>query len=68
MDRVPANLRTLAALNPMALIVTGYRSSLLHLAQPSGIRIGSVLAASVVVFVIGGLLFRQAKPAFPDVL
>jgi lipopolysaccharide transport system permease protein len=68
MDRVPANLRTVAGLNPMALIVTGYRSSLLHLAQPSGIRIGSVLAASVVVFVIGGLLFRQAKPAFPDVL
>lgn len=68
MDRVPANLRTIAALNPMALIVTGYRSSLLHLAQPSGIRIGGALAASVVVFVIGGLLFRQAKPAFPDVL
>lgn len=68
MERVPANIRSFAALNPMALIVTGYRSSLLHLAQPSGIRIASVLAASVLVFVIGGLLFRQAKPAFPDVL
>jgi ABC-type polysaccharide/polyol phosphate export permease len=68
MDRLPENMRSFAALNPMALIVTGYRSSLLDLAQPNLIQIASVLAASVAVFIIGGLLFRHAKPAFPDVL
>src|SRR5262249_21926212 len=29
-DRIPSNLRFLTTFNPMALIVTGYRSSLLH--------------------------------------
>src|SRR5262245_2215555 len=67
-DRVPENIRFLTRLNPMSTIVTGYRNSLLHLAQPSLVQIGAALAVCVAVFVIGGLLFRQAKPAFPDVL
>lgn len=67
-DLVPENLRFLAVLNPMAVIVTGYRNSLLHLAQPSSIEIAAVLAVSFAVFVTGGLLFKRAKPAFPDVL
>src|SRR3989440_6135736 len=32
LDRLPPDLRSYAAFNPMAIIVTGYRSSLLHLA------------------------------------
>ncbi len=68
MDRLPEKLRFFARLNPMALIVTGYRNSLLHLTQPTALQVASVFAASLVVFVIGALLFRQAKPAFPDVL
>jgi homopolymeric O-antigen transport system permease protein len=67
-DRVPENLRSVAELNPMAVIVTGYRNSLLHLAQPSAAQIGVVLTASLAVFIVGGLFFRQTKPAFPDVL
>jgi len=67
-ERVPKNFRSLALLNPMALIVTGYRSSLLHLAQPGALQIAIVLGASIGVFILGALFFRQAKPAFPDVL
>jgi len=67
-DRVPENLRFWAGLNPMAVIVTGYRNSLLHLAQPRGVEIAVVMGASLAVFLIGAYLFRQAKPAFPDVL
>src|SRR5262249_43757491 len=67
-DRIPNNLRFLATLNPMALIVTGYRSSLLHLEQPGGIHIAATLATSLAVLIAGALFFRQAKPAFPDVL
>lgn len=67
-DRIPENLRFLTGLNPMALIVTGYRSSLLHLAQPSAVQVLLVFAASIAVFIVGALFFRQAKPAFPDVL
>jgi ABC-type polysaccharide/polyol phosphate export permease len=63
-----ANSQILYNLNPMVVIVTGYRNSLLHLNQPSPVQIGLVLAASLAVFIAGGLLFRQTKPAFPDVL
>jgi len=68
MDRVPPKFRFFAELNPMALIVTGYRSSLLHLAQPGPVQVAFVLATSLSVFVVGALFFRQTKPAFPDVL
>jgi len=67
-ERVPKNFRSFALLNPMAVIVTGYRSSLLHLAQPAALQIAIVLGASIGVFILGALFFRQAKPAFPDVL
>jgi lipopolysaccharide transport system permease protein len=68
LDRLPQNLQFVAGLNPMAIIVTGYRNSLLHLPQPGGAHIGILLAVSIAVFIGGALLFRQAKPAFPDVL
>src|SRR6185503_1725782 len=35
MEHVSPKLRALAGLNPMAVIITGYRNSLLHLAQPT---------------------------------
>jgi lipopolysaccharide transport system permease protein len=68
LDRLPPDLRSYAAFNPMAIIVTGYRNSLLHLAQPDRVEVALVLAASLAIFVIGAVLFRQAKPGFPDVL
>src|SRR5207248_130892 len=68
LQRVSSGIRFVAALNPMAVIVTGYRNSLLNLAQPTTMQIASVFAICIVVFVAGAVLFRQAKPAFPDVL
>jgi lipopolysaccharide transport system permease protein len=68
MNQVPEKMRFFAGLNPMALIVTGYRNSLLHLAQPGAVQIAFTLAASLAVFVVGALFFRHTKPAFPDVL
>lgn len=67
-NRLPATLRFLAGLNPMAIIVTGYRNSLLDLAQPKFASVAAVFVASAAVFAVGAFLFRQAKPAFPDVL
>ena len=68
LNRLPPEIRPYAELNPMAIIVTGYRNSLLHLAQPDFAKVAAVLAASILIFVVGAVLFRQAKPAFPDVL
>ena len=67
-DRVPVNLRYLLPLNPMAVVVTGYRNSLLNLPQPNPAEIATALAISFLTFTLGGLIFRQAKPAFADVL
>jgi len=68
LDRAPKSIRILAGLNPMATIVTGYRNSLLNLAQPQLTGIAAALITSIVVFFLGAFLFRQAKPAFADVL
>lgn len=67
-DWLPVRFQRLVELNPMAIIVTGYRNSLLHLKQPEPATVLLVFAASIGVFALGGFLFRQAKPAFPDVL
>jgi lipopolysaccharide transport system permease protein len=68
LERLPPDIRFYAEFNPMAIIVTGYRNALLHVAQPALPKVAAVLAACVLIFVAGAILFRQAKPAFPDVL
>jgi len=57
-----------AMLSPMAVVVSGYRSSLLGLAQPGLTSFLLALAISLGVFAAGALIFRQTKPAFADVL
>ena len=57
-----------AMLSPMAIVVTGYRNSLLNLGQPSFAQVLMAAAISAIVFIVGALIFRQAKPAFADVL
>jgi len=68
LNHAPRAIRFAAQLNPMAVIVTGYRYSLLGLPQPSWLQVGGCLATSAAVFIIGAILFRQAKPGFGDVL
>jgi lipopolysaccharide transport system permease protein len=55
-------------LSPMAVIVTGYRSSLLGISQPDAPHVALAAGVSIAVFLIGAAAFRQAKPAFADVL
>jgi lipopolysaccharide transport system permease protein len=59
---------SLAMLNPVAVVVTGYRNSLLGLNHPSLNQVVAAAAVSACVFVAGALLFKQTKPAFADVL
>jgi ABC-type polysaccharide/polyol phosphate export permease len=68
MGDLPERFRRFVQLNPMAIIVTGYRNSLLHLKQPEPATVFVVFLTSLGVFVLGGFLFRQTKPAYPDVL
>ena len=69
LDRVEEPYRTaMTMLNPMSVVVTGYRNSLLHLPQPAPAEIAAAAGISIAVFLIGSLIFRHTKPAFPDVL
>lgn len=67
-ELVPERFRILIRVNPMAVIVTGYRNSILHLNQPSTLQVATMLGISLLIFIAGAMLFRQAKPAFADVL
>jgi ABC-type polysaccharide/polyol phosphate export permease len=68
MNTLPAQVQRWVRWNPMATIVTGYRNALLNLQQPAPLSIALVFVASLAVLAVGAFLFRQAKPAFPDVL
>jgi lipopolysaccharide transport system permease protein len=57
-----------AMLSPMAVVTTGYRNSLLGLSQPGGAHIVVAAVISLGIFIVGGLIFRQTKSAFADVL
>jgi ABC-type polysaccharide/polyol phosphate export permease len=59
---------SIAMLSPMAVVVTGYRNSLLGLSQPDVLQVGVAALISLGVFVAGALIFRKTKPAFADVL
>src|SRR6266446_2377489 len=50
LDRVPEPYRAAMTLNPMAIVVTGYRNSLLHLPQPEPAQIAAAAVTSVAVF------------------
>jgi ABC-type polysaccharide/polyol phosphate export permease len=67
-ELLPEEFRFLVRVNPLAVLVTGYRNSLLNANQPGVAEVATVLATSATVFVIGAWLFRRAKPAFSDVL
>jgi lipopolysaccharide transport system permease protein len=62
------NYEGIAMLSPMAVVVTGYRNSLLGQGQPDAATVALAAAISISVFLLGGLIFRQTKPAFADVL
>lgn len=67
-ENVPDLLKTLIGLNPLSYIVEGYRASLLEhqIPDPQGLLILGGFGA--VFLVLGGLLFRNTKREFVDVL
>ena len=67
-DRIPAQLRFLAEVNPLAGVVSAYRSCILSATGPSAADLARLAFISVAAFVVGGLFFRHSKRAFGDVL
>ncbi len=67
-DRFPQKLLFIVHWNPLAHVVTAYRDCLLRMRMPDLQVLAILLAASSIVFVAGGLFFRQTKREFADVL
>ncbi len=67
-DQLPAWLRPVAMWNPLADVVSAYRSCVLLNRWPSAAEFGELTVMSVAVFVLGGIFFRHSKRAFGDVL
>ena len=67
-EMVPDSFRLFIAVNPMAVLVSGYRNAFLRLSQPDLEHLLILLGWTLVAFFLGALFFRQSKPAFADVL
>lgn len=67
-ELVPERLRFLVRWNPMSYVVNGYRALLFDTEWPQWREIGVLMVFATVIFVAGGLFFRQLKRGFADVL
>jgi lipopolysaccharide transport system permease protein len=67
-SQFPAWGKFLVKLNPLATVVTGYRTCLLTSNLPPMSDLAVLGASSIAMFVLGGLLFKHLKTGFPDVL
>ncbi len=65
---VPAQYLTIYMLNPMAGLIEGYRSILLHGQLPDWTYLGLSAGISVVLLLAGYAYFKHAEPRFADVI
>lgn len=68
-SRLPAPFDTLYAYNPMAVVVEGFRWSLLGLGEaPSAFFTAVAFGVMVVLLLVGGLVFRRLETTIADVV
>ncbi|MBE7415556.1 MAG: ABC transporter permease [Deltaproteobacteria bacterium] len=65
---VPPGMMAFLKLNPLFLVVEGFRESLLSGRLPDPQAIAYLAFVSIMTFGIGGLFFRRLKPGFAEVL
>lgn len=64
---IPENLRPFYFLNPMAGVITAYRSVLIYQTPPESYLILSGIV-SVVILITGYIVFKRLEPSFADVV
>lgn len=67
-QQVPERFRFLIYANPLSVFVDAYRNCLLATSFPHNESLLYAAAISLGTFIVGGLLFRQLKRGFADVL
>ncbi len=67
-EQYPVKFQFLLEYNPLAYLVRAYRDLLLSPQLPSLEEAGVIAFYSILLFVAGGLMFRQLKRGFADVL
>lgn len=67
-DLIPEKFQDLLWLNPMSHAVEGYRMALLGQTTPEPWSLIYLFSIGLCLFGVGGLVFKQLKPAFADVL
>ena len=65
---IPKNLQFFYGLNPLVYSVEGYRASFLGTININIEGLLYLLLLGLIIFALGGLIFRKLKPAFADVL
>jgi lipopolysaccharide transport system permease protein len=65
---VPADLRVLYGLNPMATVISGFRWALLGTPAPSIPMAGASIVIALLLFIIGVAYFRRTERTFADVI
>lgn len=67
-ENIPEKMRMLLYLNPLSYVVRGYRACFLEHRVPDLGEILILAGFSMAAFILGGLLFRNTKREFIDVL
>jgi ABC-type polysaccharide/polyol phosphate export permease len=68
LEQIPEKLRFLPALNPLSFLVRAYRDRMLTHRMPDWQELAMLAAWASVAFIAGGLVFKQLKKGFADVL
>ena len=69
LKQVPQDWRWLAALNPMAIVVEGYRAAIMGADLPFAMtNIIGALAGALLLCLLGSALFSSLRPTFADAL
>lgn len=67
-EQIPERFRLFIAMNPLSFVVRAYRDRMLTHTMPDWSEAGILTAWAAVTFVAGGLIFKQLKKGFADVL
>lgn len=68
LDIIPESFRWILKINPMSYIIDGYRSIFYYQKMPDFVGFGIVLAISVILCIIGYLVFNKLQKRFAEEL